>query len=67
MYYLCRRTDLTTFRIIYLLINYKYMTTKKREYEKPSMEVFKLQQQQHLLAGSNGDGNLTPMDDPEDL
>lgn len=43
------------------------MTTKKREYEKPSMEVFKLQQQQHLLAGSNGDGNLTPMDDPEDL
>ena len=28
------------------------MTTKKREYEKPSMQVFELKQQQHLLAGS---------------
>ena len=30
------------------------MTTKKREYEKPSMQVVKLQQQSQLLAGSNG-------------
>ena len=28
--------------------------TEKRKYEKPSMEVFELQQQQQLLAGSNG-------------
>ena len=32
---------------------------KKKEYEKPSMEVFKLQQQQQLLAGSQ-------LDDPDD-
>ena len=43
------------------------MTTKKREYEKPSMQVFELKQQQQLLAGSNGDGKLKPMGDPEDL
>jgi hypothetical protein len=40
---------------------------KKQFYEKPSMEVFKLKQQTQLLAGSNGDGNLNPMEDPEDL
>ena len=28
--------------------------TEKKKYEKPSMEVFELQQQQHLLAGSVG-------------
>ncbi len=28
------------------------MATKKREYEKPSMQVFKLKQQSALLAGS---------------
>ena len=28
------------------------MTTKKREYEKPSMQVFELKQQPQLLAGS---------------
>ena len=27
--------------------------TEKKKYEKPSMEVFELQQQQQLLAGSN--------------
>ena len=31
------------------------------------MQVFELKQQQQLLAGSNGDGNLNPMEDPEDL
>lgn len=31
------------------------MTTKKREYEKPSMQVFELKRQPQLLAGS---GNL---------
>lgn len=42
---------------------------KKKIYEKPTMQVVKLQQQQRtaLLAGSNGTGGLTPMDDPEDL
>ena len=43
------------------------MKTKKREYEKPSMKVVELKQQQQLLAGSNGDGNLNPMEEPEDL
>ena len=38
------------------------MTTKKREYEKPSMKVFELKQQPQLLAGS-GLGN--PDDYPE--
>ena len=39
------------------------MTTKKREYEKPSMQVFELKQQQQLLAGSQLDGQLS---DPAD-
>lgn len=46
------------------------MTTKKREYEKPSMQVFELKQQSQLLAGSNGvpDGldPFTPGGDPLD-
>ena len=40
---------------------------KKKLYEKPSIEVVELKQQQQLLAGSNGDGNLNPMGDSEDL
>ena len=32
------------------------MTTQKKQYEKPSMQVFKLKQQQTLLAGSVGAG-----------
>ena len=40
---------------------------KKKEYEKPSVEVVELKQQQQLLAGSDGYGNLPPMGDPEDL
>ena len=43
------------------------MTTKKKQYEKPSMQVFDLKQQPQILAGSNGDGNLYPMGDPTDL
>ena len=35
------------------------MTTKKREYEKPSMQVFELKQQSQLLAGSQ-------LNDPDD-
>ena len=35
------------------------MTTKKREYEKPSMKVFELKQQPQLLAGSG-------LGDPDD-
>lgn len=41
--------------------------TEKKKYEKPSMEVFKLQQQQQLLAGSgplNTEG--AQIDDYED-
>jgi len=34
------------------------MTTKKREYEKPSMKVFELKQQPQLLAGSNGQAGV---------
>ena len=30
------------------------MTTKKKPYEKPSMQVFELKQQPQILAGSNG-------------
>ena len=43
------------------------MTTKKREYEKPSMQVFELKQQSQLLAGSNGSGDLYPMGEHEEL
>ena len=42
------------------------MTTKKK-YEKPAMQVFELKQQQQLLVGSNGDGTLPGMGNPEDL
>ena len=42
------------------------MTTKKK-YEKPAMKVFELKQQQQLLVGSNGDGTLPGMGNPEDL
>ena len=31
---------------------------KKKEYERPTMQVVKLKQQQHLLAGSSGNGTL---------
>ena len=41
--------------------------TKKKIYEKPSMQVFELKHQPQLLAGSGGDGNINPMGDPEDL
>lgn len=41
--------------------------TKKKIYEKPSMQVFELKQQPQLLAGSGGDGNINPMGNPEDL
>ena len=44
------------------------MTTKKRQYEKPSMKVFMLKQQPQLLVGSSGDipGNdpYTPESNP---
>ena len=35
------------------------MTTKKRLYEKPTMQVVKLQQQAHLLAGSGQEVQTT--------
>ena len=38
------------------------MTTKKKEYEKPSMRVFELKQQPQLLAGS---GLNDPSDYPD--
>jgi len=40
---------------------------KKRQYDKPSMKVVLLRQRTMLLAGSNGNGNLNSMGDPEDL
>ena len=39
--------------------------TKKRKYEKPSMEVFECEQQQQLLAGSDKSGPLSNPDDYE--
>ena len=38
------------------------MTTKKREYEKPSMQAFELKQQSQLLAGSNSAPNSASID-----
>ena len=40
--------------------------TKKEKFEKPSIEVFELQQQQQLLAGSNPAPNSATIDDYED-
>ena len=34
------------------------MKTKKKEYEKPSMQVFELKRQPQLLVGSSGDAGL---------
>ena len=42
------------------------MTTQKREYEKPSMQVFELKQQSALLAGSAGVQNYTWHDEDEE-
>ena len=36
------------------------MTTQKKQYEKPSMQVFELKQQPQLLAGSGGTDPYTP-------
>lgn len=41
------------------------MTTKKREYEKPSMQVFELKRQPQLLVGS-GLGNPDDYDNGGD-
>lgn len=38
------------------------MTTMKKPYEKPSMQVFDLKQQPQLLAGSNGTTPYNPQD-----
>ena len=40
---------------------------QKKDYLSPTIDVVELKQQQQLLAGSNGDGNLNPMGEPEDL
>ncbi len=42
------------------------MTTKKRQYEKPSMQVFELKQQPQLLAGSFTGNRNNPYGDPTD-
>lgn len=34
------------------------MTTKKKAYEKPAMQVYPLIQQPQILAGSNGSGDV---------
>ena len=40
---------------------------EKRIYQKPSMEVVLLRRQPQLLVGSNGDGGINPMGNPEDI
>ena len=40
------------------------MTTQKKQYEKPSMQVFDLKQQPQLLAGSGGTNPYTPDNTP---
>ena len=40
------------------------MATKKKQYEKPSMQAFELKQQSALLAGSNGTDPYTPDNTP---
>ena len=40
---------------------------KRKDYQKPTMQIVQLKQQQALLAGSDGDGELIPMEDPEDI
>lgn len=40
------------------------MTTKKKEYEKPSMQVFELKQKPALLVGSGGTDPYTPDNTP---
>ena len=35
---------------------------KKKDYERPSMEVVELKQQQQLLAGSSAGGGMNPND-----
>ena len=37
---------------------------KKKEYEKPTMQVVQLKQQQPLLAGSGGSNPYTPDNNP---
>jgi len=39
---------------------------KKKEYERPTMQVVKLKQQPQLLAGSNPASNQASIDDYED-
>jgi len=43
------------------------MTTQNKQYEKPSMEVFELQQQQQLLAGSTGQGGFSRNPEEEEM
>ncbi len=40
---------------------------KRKKYERPTMDVVEVKQQAQLLTGSNGNGNLPPMGEPEDL
>ena len=42
------------------------MTTKKKEYEKPSMRTFELRQKPALLAGSFTGSRGVPYGDPTD-
>jgi len=40
---------------------------RRRDYQKPTMEVVECEQEVQLLVESNGDGQLNPMDNPENL
>jgi hypothetical protein len=40
---------------------------KRKDYEKPTMQVVKLQLQPQLLAGSDPSANLPGMEQPEEI
>ena len=42
------------------------MLMKRKEYEKPTMQVFEWKQQPQLLAGSNPEPNSASIDDYEE-
>jgi hypothetical protein len=51
--------DKTLFNITIIL---KQTSMKKKEYERPTMQVVELKQQLALLAGSAASGGMTPND-----
>ena len=52
--------------IHYITNNLNKKSMKKKEYEKPTMDVVEVKQQMQLLAGSNPAPNQASIDDYED-